>query len=853
MQTARDQKWVPVGATIAASSGVWGALQLMWGNFAIGCGFLIVSIAALRWPVSVWDCEPPTELAARQRWVALLSVCALAAFFRTYRLNPPGLWGDDAINGLLAFDVLDGKISSPFQLVEHSHSHFHALTNYAIAAVFRAFGPDLATLRLPGIMAGTLAVPLLYATVAPLFGARVALVAVVFFASSPLQISHAKALTQLVFGEFFQLLGLCLLVRGVTGSRHWLIVAAAIPTAMCLYTYHSAKVAPLVAVIYLIAVLCTAPPPRRRLAWLCAAAIAVLLLCLIPAVISYGRLPVGLTARVGGTAVWPLLRESGSLWPLWDSVWRTLMIFHYEQGPRYHWFGLAFDPALNAIVAFLLVHGLVASVRNWREPRHILLLTWVIVGLVPGFLSTDAPRVYRAFLASPPMYVWAALPVAYMLQFAVSPGVWWLWLRGLAVILILSVPLVDFNYYFYRVYSHPLFHWFQGERIVEMARTLRSFGPGWTGYVLANDFTARHETLLFLSRAWGLTLGDVASLSDVLPVRDVPQGGVLFMMARGSLGAASAMHAMYPASKPFFRSEVKPRSWWFDSWFPLATHPRPSEPTLAFLPVSHRVAQESHGLTATYVSADGEPLSVRVDRELSLTELPLLGSGPTPPAQVHWSGALDAPAHGPYQIVLQSNIPACLWIDGAEVASHDDAEGERYLARGLHHLRAVAAIAPDPFVGLRWQPPGEKLGPVPAERLFRLSPYGLLAEYRSGNRLLQRIEPFPYYSFFPPTFPEPFSVLWRASLRVPAPGGHRLAPESNGQRSLWVDGRSIDPSDRLGAGEHDFEMQITDVPQRARLKMYWQRPDGKLEPIPPEAFRPPQATGLEGRVEVKPP
>ena len=122
-------------------------------------------------------------------------------------------------------------------------------------------------------------------------------------------------------------------------------------------------------------------------------------LALIPAIRGYVRQPEALVQRVGATSIWPLLREQHSLWPLWDAAWRTLLIFHYQQGPEYHWFGLGSDPAVNVVIGFLLVHGAVESVLRWREPRHLLLLSWFAIGLLPGVLSTGAPRIQRRFKA----------------------------------------------------------------------------------------------------------------------------------------------------------------------------------------------------------------------------------------------------------------------------------------------------------------------------------------------------------------------------------------------------------------------------------------------------------------------
>jgi len=177
------------------------------------------------------------------------------------------------------------------------------------------------------------------------------------------------------------------------------------------------------------------------------------------------------------------------------------MVFHYQQGPQYHWFGIGSDPALTLVPAFLVIHGMVESLRRWREPRHRLLLGWLVVGLIPGFLSTEVPRVYRVLLASPPLYVWAALPVLRLYECAAHVAPRWRWLRGVAVLIVLSVPLIDFNYYFYRVYTSREFRSFQATRLVEMTRTLKALGTGWTGYVIADSFAAEYETLAFLSRA----------------------------------------------------------------------------------------------------------------------------------------------------------------------------------------------------------------------------------------------------------------------------------------------------------------------------------------------------------------
>ena len=392
------------------------------------------------------------------------------------------------------------------------------------------------------------------------------------------------------------------------------------------------------------------------------------------------RDPAALVQRVGATSIWPLLRNGQTLEPLWESAWRTLLAFHYQQGPEYHWFGIATDPAVNVVIGFLLVHGLVQSLLRWREARHLLLLVWFAVGIAPGILSTGAPRLYRAFLATPPIYVWAALPAARLLAVAAAGWSRRLW-RVLAAGLVVSVPLIDFNYYFYRVYTHPLFRWFQGERIVEMARTLHDAGPGWTGYLLTDNFDAEHENFRFLSRAWGLQLVDVGSLSDVLPLRTAPERGALFIMSQGARGAAPAIAHMYPGTELTERREPELRSWWFDALLPLATTVGEPPMSAAFYPVS-RAAADAPRLDPPWgLSAEYDVAGRMVARHEPYPFYFFLTPTFSTEFESVWRGRLTVPEPGPYQIDIDSNAAATLRIDSRTIGPGD------MIPTGEHKLR----------------------------------------------------------------------------------------------------------------------------------------------------------------------
>jgi hypothetical protein len=415
-------------------------------------------------------------------------VTALAAFFRCYRINQRACGATTRSTVCSQLDVLDGTIHSPFDLVSpHAHSMFHALSSYPdrwrvsrvrhrpvdAAPARRADGHRRRPVALRHRRAAVRRARRLAG------GADLRVVAgrssrtpSNWYRSSPASSCCSPA-------------SVCW-CRGWTASRRLLVVLSAVPLAACVYTYHATRIAPLVAFAYVAAAVwerrraARAGAPRAGVGYgILALTLLVFVAALGPAIVGYVRDP-GRSPRASTRlSIWIIMREQHSWQPLWEATWRTLGMFHYQQGPEYHWFGLGSTRPSTSSSARCVAHGLVVSLLGWRQARSVMLLVWVAVGLAPGILSGGAPRLYRSLLATPPLYVWAALPLAQMLAVArvrALPA-----LRAAAIALVVAIPFIDSQYYFYRLYTHPVFHWFQGERMVEMARTLHRYGPGWNG------------------------------------------------------------------------------------------------------------------------------------------------------------------------------------------------------------------------------------------------------------------------------------------------------------------------------------------------------------------------------------
>ena len=112
----------------------------------------------------------------------LISITLLAAILRFYALRalPPGLYHDEAYNGLDALTVLNG----PRPVFFEANNGREPLFIYLVAIAVSLFGRTAFAIRVVSAMLGTLTVPAAYAAAKELYGRRVALVAAFFTATT---------------------------------------------------------------------------------------------------------------------------------------------------------------------------------------------------------------------------------------------------------------------------------------------------------------------------------------------------------------------------------------------------------------------------------------------------------------------------------------------------------------------------------------------------------------------------------------------------------------------------------------------------------------------------------------------
>lgn len=341
---------------------------------------------------------------AARRWLGeaalWLVVLALAAGLRFVDLatTPPGLFGDEAINGMDGLEALHGH---PRVFYETNHGREPA-TVLTTAVGEALLGPSVLGVRVAPATLGVLGV-LLTTLIARLWcGATAALATGVAMATAPWHLIMSRVdLENPTAPLACAAVVLTLWWAGRVGN--WRAAALAGATlGLSLYTYRVSRAYP-VLVVALVAVSWRTSDRWRPSLARAGVYLASATVVFAPLGLFFLAHPQWMLARAGEVAGGP---GSGWLPTLGMFLWKGDENWRHNVAGR-----PVFDPALGALFMF----GLLACGLSWRrtvEARWVLL--WLALMLVPGAVSAEAPHFGRTG---------AALPAAFLL---VGAGAQWL-------------------------------------------------------------------------------------------------------------------------------------------------------------------------------------------------------------------------------------------------------------------------------------------------------------------------------------------------------------------------------------------------------------------------------------------
>lgn len=365
----------------------------------------------------------------------LLLILLLAAFLRLYRLDsvPPGLTHDEASNGHDAAGVLEG-VRPIYFTVGYGHEPLYP---YSVALVMSLLGPTDMALRLTTVGWGMALILLSYGFARRLFGPLPALLTAAWMALSFWCVMTSRVgLRAITLAVTFAASALCFWLafpfpggRLSPPQRRWVWwTLSGVFLGASVYTYMASRILPAVYLLFLaylfVLSLLGARRSLFRHQW---PGIAVLLL-----VAAFVAAPLvhflvthpGAEQRIEQLSV-PLQQAArGDFSGLWHNLTHTLPMFTLRGDPMWR-YNIAGRPLLDSVSGALFYAGILVCLYHWRDPRHVFLLLWLIVGVSLALVTGPDATVLRSIAAQPAVFIIVALALATILRFLYERAGWW--------------------------------------------------------------------------------------------------------------------------------------------------------------------------------------------------------------------------------------------------------------------------------------------------------------------------------------------------------------------------------------------------------------------------------------------
>jgi hypothetical protein len=371
---------------------------------------------------------PPARSRPSPITLAVAAATLWAAFVRFFRLNalPPPAWFDEVWFALRARELLHG--GPPHVFYKTGFGGANAGLVYLTALVQRLGIDTITSARIAPAVAGTLAVPLAYACLRELLrdDARSPRPAV---GDNPGALRLAAMLTGLVLAYtlFHVTAGRTGMEVGIAPATALLVIwqmmrairrqawsgwlAAGLVAGLAQYNGpHARFVLPLVAFVWLQALITARPPDRRPILTGGLVMGIVATLAALPLILFFAREPEWFFGRASiVTQVGPGMRFEtiGDMYRYNARMILRVFSFEGSYDPKN---GVPGVPLLDWVQTFGFIVGLAWAI--WRAPRSRIartLLVWLVVMTLPSFLTEGAPNIGRMIGIAPPTAALVAL------------------------------------------------------------------------------------------------------------------------------------------------------------------------------------------------------------------------------------------------------------------------------------------------------------------------------------------------------------------------------------------------------------------------------------------------------------
>lgn len=412
------------------------------------------------------------------KWLLLGLIIVLAFSLRIYKVTkvPPSLNWDEASIGYNAYSILktgkdEWRASFPLHFKSYGEYKLPAQV-YASIPGIAVFGLNELGVRITPVVYGTLTVVLLYFLTKALFASEfVALASSFLLAISPWHIQLTRASFESSFSVFWVVMGIWFLVKGFKKPIWWTL--AAIPFAISVYTYNSARVfTPLF--LFAAGIIYRRDFWKHKKETLLAGLLFILLMLpLIPFIVSgEAKARYRLVSITDDAGLIPRIEERRNLSklpkPLTILVHNriTYVSYYFAQNYLAH-----FSPdflfingaphkqhhvqkvgELFAIQAPFLLIGLYWLFKK-KEKLRWLIIGWILITFIPVATTNDSiPNALRTLLAAPPYQILTSLGVYAIYRLLKNRGKLVNYTFWTAIAFVLAVNINGFLFNLYKIY-----------------------------------------------------------------------------------------------------------------------------------------------------------------------------------------------------------------------------------------------------------------------------------------------------------------------------------------------------------------------------------------------------------------
>jgi hypothetical protein len=436
-------------------------------------------------------------------WLLIGAIVFAALFLRVYKIDsiPAGIYPDESVNGT---DAILANETGNYKLFYTNNYGREGLFMNLISVSIRVFGNNVVGLKFWSMLFGTLTVLGIYLLVKELFRShRSGLIAAFMLAFSFWAINFSRISFRAICVPFLLTFSFYFLFRGLRTKHYLNFVLAGLIFGAGFHTYIAFRVAPLILIIALAALLINKKHFLKEYWRQILVFSAALFIAVSPMLYDFIKHPDHFQSRSTSISVFsPAINHGHLLQTLGKSISLSLIKYNFygDQNWRHNYPPY---PILNPIVGIAFLFGIIYlfikvihllvlrfrhDVRDEKLVIYIFLLGWFFTMLLPELLTEEGlPHALRSIGTMPVVFIIATLPFLWVLGRAAKAGYFFrASMASFFIFIFLFIGLWDPIKYFVFWANNPNQHGQFNESYKNMSIYLNSLPDNVNKYVFAN-------------------------------------------------------------------------------------------------------------------------------------------------------------------------------------------------------------------------------------------------------------------------------------------------------------------------------------------------------------------------------